>query len=82
MIYNGRISKKLPPSIQNISRRKLRMISAAKIIDDLKIPPGNRLEKLHGDLNGYYSIRINEKWRIIFEFENGGAENVEITDYH
>ena len=69
-------------TIQNVARRKLRMIEAAKVVEDLRIPPGNRLEKLVGNLDGFYSIRINNQWRIVFKFENGGAENVRITDYH
>ena len=81
-ICKGNKSKKLPMTIQNVSRRKLRMIEAAKVVEDLRIPPGNRLEKLVGNLDGFYSIRINDQWRIIFKFENGGAENVRITDYH
>lgn len=58
------------------------MIEAAKVVEDLRIPPGNHLEKLQGNLEGLYSIRINDQWRIVFKFENGGAENVRITDYH
>ena len=58
------------------------MIAAARIVEDLRIPPGNRLEKLSGDLNGFYSIRINDQWGIVFKFENGGAEDVGIKDYH
>jgi len=81
-ICKGNKSKKLPPAIQNVARRKLRMIKAAKVVEDLRIPPGNRLEKLVGNLDGFYSIRINDQWRIVFKFENGGAENVRITDYH
>ena len=81
-IGKGNKSKKLPMSIQNVARRKLRMIEAAKVVEDLRIPPGNRLEKLAGNLDGFYSIRINDQWRIVFKFENGGAENVRITDYH
>lgn len=81
-INKGERSKKLPPTIQNVARRKLRMIEAAKVVEDLRIPPGNRLEKLAGDLEGLHSIRINDQWRIVFKFENGGAENVRITDYH
>lgn len=69
-------------TIQNVARRKLRMIEAAKVVEDLRISPGNRLEKLVGNLDGFYSIRINDQWRIVFKFENGGAENVRITDYH
>ena len=81
-ICKGNKSKKLPMTIQNVARRKLRMIEAAKLVEDLRIPPGNRLEKLVGSLDGFYSIRINDQWRIVFKFENGGAENVRITDYH
>ena len=58
------------------------MIAAAAKVVDLRVPPGNRLEELFGDLQGFYSIRINDQWRIIFEFDNGGADNVKITDYH
>ena len=72
----------LPSTIQNVARRKLRMIEAAKVVEDFRIPPGNHLEKLVGDLEGLYSIRINDQWRIVFKFENGGAENVRIQDYH
>lgn len=82
LIYNGLRSKKLPPTIQNAARRKLRMIDAATKIIDLRVPPGNHLEALSGKLKGSYSIRINDQWRIVFNFENGGADNVEITDYH
>ena len=82
LIFNGVRSAKLPSDIQNTARRKLRMIAAAKMIDDLRIPPGNRLECLKGNLSDFWSIRINDQWRIIFLFENGGADNVEITDYH
>ena len=81
-ISKGKRSKKLPQTIQNVARRKLRMIEAAKVVEDLRIPPGNHLEKLVGDLEGLYSIRINDQWRIVFKFENGGAENVRIQDYH
>ena len=81
-VYNGIQSRKLPYDIQNVARRKLRMIAAARIVEDLRIPPGNRLEKLSGDLTGFYSIRINDQWRIVFKFENGGADIVGIKDYH
>ena len=81
-ICKGNKSKKLPMTIQNVARRKLRMIEAAKVVEDLRLPPGNRFEKLVGNLDGFYSIRINDQWRIVFKFENGGAENVRITDYH
>ncbi|MCR4559969.1 MAG: type II toxin-antitoxin system RelE/ParE family toxin [Bacteroidales bacterium] len=82
LIYNGIQSKKLPPSIQNVARRKLRMIAAAQNVRDLRIPPGNRLESLYDDLEGFWSIRINDQWRIIFKFDNTGANYVKITDYH
>lgn len=81
-ICYGHVSRKLPYEIQRIARRKLRMIASASVVNDLLIPLGNRLEKLTGKLSGFYSIRINNQWRIIFNFKNGGAENVGITDYH
>ena len=62
--------------------RKLRLINVAKVLDDLRMPPGNRLELLKGDLAGYYSIRINDQWRICFVWSEGGASNVKILDYH
>ena len=81
-IYDGIVSTKLPIDIQNVARRKLKMISAAVVISDLKVPPGNRLEKLAGSLEGYYSIRINDQFRIVFRFERCDAYDVKITDYH
>ena len=81
-IWNGTKSTKLPGEIQNVARRKLRMIHNSIDVNDLRIPPANRLEKLKGDLSGLYSIRINDQWRIIFKFTNGNAFDVEITDYH
>lgn len=81
-IWNGFISKKLPIEIQAIARRKLRMMNNSIDINDLRIPPANRLEKLKGDLKDYYSIRINNQWRIIFLWENNNAFNVKIIDYH
>ncbi|WP_224484696.1 type II toxin-antitoxin system RelE/ParE family toxin [Robertkochia aurantiaca] len=81
-IWNGIQSRKLPADIQNVARRKLRMINNAQNIDDLRIPPANRLEKLSGDLENFYSIRVNKQWRIIFNWENDNAFNVEIVDYH
>lgn len=81
-IWNGEISRKLPNEIQNIARRKLRMINNAQNIIDLRIPPANRLEKLLGDLSEYYSIRINRQWRIIFRWTDGNAFELEIIDYH
>ncbi len=81
-IWNGEWLKKLPDEIQETGRRKLRMINNAQSITDLKIPPANRLEKLAGNLKSYYSIRINDQWRIIFKWNNGNATEVTITDYH
>jgi proteic killer suppression protein len=81
-IWDGFLSKKLPREIQNIARRKLRMINNSVDINDLRIPPANRLEKLKGDFKEYNSIRINNQWRIIFKWENGNAFKVEIIDYH
>jgi toxin HigB-1 len=68
--------------VQKVARRKLDMVNAAAILDDLKVPPGNRLEALKGDLKGYHSIRINDQWRVVFRWKDGLAHEVRITDYH
>lgn len=81
-IWQGERSRKLPNQIQEIARRKLRMINSAIDLNDLKIPPANRLEKLSGDLRTFFSIRINDQWRIIFKWTAGNASEVEIVDYH
>jgi len=81
-IWNGERVKKLPLEIQEIGRRKLRMLNNSQSMIDLTIPTSNRLEKLKGDMKDYYSIRINDQWRIVFKWNNGIAENVEIIDYH
>lgn len=81
-VWKGERVKKLPIEIQNIGRRKMRMINNSINLADLKIPPANRLEKLSGDLKNYYSIRINDQWRIIFKWDSGNASEVEIVDYH
>lgn len=81
-IYNGKRVKKIPLEVQKIGRRKLRMINNSQNINDLRIPPANRLEKLRGNLEGFYSIRINDQWRIIFIWNKGQASEVTITDYH
>lgn len=81
-IWMGERSKSLPNEIQEIARRKLRMINNSQSIADLMMPPSNRLEKLKGDLKVFYSIRINNQWRIIFKWENNQASQVEIIDYH
>ena len=81
-IWNGIQSRKLPFDIQNVARRKLRMINNAQNTNDLRIPPANHLEKLSGNLSDFYSIRINNQWRIIFKWENDNAFEVQIVDYH
>ena len=81
-IWLGERVKKLPGEIQQIGRRKLRMLNNAVDLADLKIPPSNRLEKLSGKLKQYYSIRINDQWRVIFKWQSGNAFEVEIIDYH
>ena len=81
-IYQRERSRKLPSDIQQVALRKLRMVNNAININDLRVPPANRLEKLGKDREGQYSIRINDQWRICFEWKSGDAFNVEITDYH
>ena len=81
-IWNGERVKKLPNEIQNTGRRKLRMLNNSVDLADLRIPPSNRLEKLSGKLKEFYSIRINDQWRIIFRWNAGNASAVEIIDYH
>lgn len=81
-IWNGIAVKKPSVEIQEIGRRKLRMLHNSIDINDLKIPPSNRLEKLKRNLKDFYSIRINNQWRIIFKWENNNAFEVEILDYH
>ncbi|MBE0423746.1 MAG: type II toxin-antitoxin system RelE/ParE family toxin [Lutibacter sp.] len=81
MIWNGIRSKKIPLEIQNVRRRKLRMLNNSQDIQDLRIPPSNRLEKLTGNLSRFYSIRINKQWRIIFVWENGNTHETEIVAY-
>ena len=81
-IWAGVRVKSLSTEIQEIARRKLRMLNNSVDINDLMIPPSNRLEKLKGDLKNYYSIRINNQWRVIFKWNNGNASEVSIIDYH
>ncbi len=81
-IWRGIRVKELPNDIQQTGRRKLRMLNNSQNPGDLRIPPSNRLEKLSGKLKEFYSIRINDQWRIIFKWNNGNAYEVEITDYH
>jgi len=74
--------RRLPPDIQRVALRKLRMLNQARTLRDLRVPPGNRLEALKGAREGQHSIRINDQWRICFRWENGDAHEVEIVDYH
>ena len=81
-IWNGERVKALPNEVQEIGRRKLRMLNNSQNIADLTIPPSNKLEKLKGTLKEFHSIRINDQWRIIFKWKTGNAFEVEIIDYH
>jgi proteic killer suppression protein len=81
-VWRGERSRRLPDAMQEAALRKMRMVNAAIRLDDLRIPPGNRLEALGGDRRGQYSIRINQQWRICFRWVDGEAEDVEICDYH
>ena len=81
-LFQRHTSRRFPPSLHRIAWRKLAVLNAAERLDDLHVPPGNRLEKLYGDREGQYSIRINERWRIRFRWDEGHAYDVEITDYH
>ena len=81
-IWAGRRSRRLPPDIQAVALRKLRLLNNAKVLNDLRVPPGNRLEALRGDRKGQHSIRINDQWRICFVWSQGHAHEVEIVDYH
>jgi proteic killer suppression protein len=75
-------SRKLPTDLRRVALRKLRMLDAATTLNDLSIPPANRLEKLRGDRAGHWSIRINDQWRVCFAWRDGHAYDVEIVDYH
>ena len=81
-IWSGVMSKKLPPDIQATALRKLRLLNQAQVLQDLRLPPANRLKALAGDWKGQHAIRINDQWRICFVWEKGGPANVEIVDYH
>jgi toxin HigB-1 len=81
-IWNGEFSRRLPAAVQAIARRKLRMLDAAHRLDDLRIPPGNRLEALRGKRGNEHSIRINDQWRICFVWQDGDCAEVGIVDYH
>jgi proteic killer suppression protein len=79
---NSKAARKLPRELHDKARRMLDLINAATRLDDLRIPPGNRLEALKGDFKGFHSIRINDQWRIVFKWLNGDADEVQIVDYH
>ncbi len=81
-IWEGTPSRRLPSDIQNIARRKLRMLNNATTLDDLRVPPANRLEALKGNRKGQHSVRINDQWRICFHWKDGDALDVQIVDYH
>jgi toxin HigB-1 len=81
-IWQGRVSRRLPREIQDRAFRKLRQLDASRTIDDLRNPPGNRLEALSADRAGQMSIRINDQWRVCFIWRDGDATDVEIVDYH
>jgi len=81
-IWDGERVKDFPTELQEISRRKLRMLNNSQNLLDLQVPPSNRLEKMKGHLKAYHSIRINDQWRIIFKRDSGNALDVEIIDYH
>lgn len=82
LLFNRERVKRIPPPVQRPALRKLLLLDAAESLDDLRVPPGNRLEKLKGDRDGQYSIRVNDQWRICFCWEDGDAFEVEIADYH
>lgn len=81
-IWRGQPSRRLPPDIQQVARRKLRMLNNARTLEDLRVPPANRLEALKGQRRGQHSIRINDQWRLCFRWTPSGADSVEIVDYH
>lgn len=81
-IWEGEFVRKWPKEFQEIARRKLRMLNNSQNLTDLKIPPSNKLEKLKGNLKDFYSIRINDQWRIVFKWISGNSTEVEIVDYH
>jgi len=81
-VFQRTFSRKLPQNIQQVAFRKLRMLNRAATLNDLRVPPANRLEQLYGDRTGQHSIRINDQWRVCFEWHVGDSYKVEITDYH
>ena len=81
-LFNDEVARRLPANIQHVARRKLVMLNQARRVDDLRSPPGNRLEALRGNRRGQHSIRINDQWRICFRWQGEDAFEVEIVDYH
>ena len=81
-LFLRRRSRAVPSDLRRVALRKLLQLDAADTLDDLKVPPGNRLERLRGNRKAQYSIRVNEKWRVCFEWQQGDAHEVEIVDYH
>ena len=81
-VFRRERSRSLPPDVQRRAHRKLLLVNAAESIGDLRVPPGNRLERLRGDRNGQHSIRINDQWRVCFVWDGDGVRDVEIVDYH
>ena len=81
-LFDRRPTRRFGPGVRKVALRKLRMLDAAMRLDDLRVPPGNRLERLHGDRSGQHSIRINDQWRICFRWQRGDAWDVEIVNYH
>ncbi|MBB4968533.1 type II toxin-antitoxin system RelE/ParE family toxin [Saccharothrix violaceirubra] len=81
-VWLRRRSRALDPAVQRVALRKLAILDAAETLEDLRVPPGNRLEKLQGDRAGQYSIRVDQQWRICFRWTDAGPEDVEIADYH
>ena len=81
-VFDGHRVRALPAQVQDVARRKLKAIDAAKEIEDLRVPPGNRLEELSGDRSGQWSIRVNDQWRLCFRWTDGDAHDVAIVDYH
>ena len=77
-----RVTRSFPADLHRVAQRKLQYLNVAAVLSDLKVPPGNRLEALKGDLRGYHSIRINDQWRVVFRWNDGNAEDVKILDYH
>ena len=81
-VHNRQRASRLPPDLYRVAQRKLAVLDAAVRLEDLRIPPANRLERLRGDRAGQHSIRINDQWRVCFTWKDGDAYNVEIIDYH